>query len=119
MTEATTVHEDNQACIAMIANNIVSGRNKHMELKMHYVRERVQAGDVKIEYVKTSEQRADILTKNLPRPTFERLRDLLLDPSSRAEVSRTTTAMGKKAKPSTCKTEASNGSESVCEMGNE
>ena len=81
MSSPTILYEDNQACISMIANNVISGRNKHMELKMHYVRERVQAGDIKVQYISTNEQQADILTKNLPRPAFEKLRTTLLDPS--------------------------------------
>ena len=68
--------------MAMVANNVISGRNKHMELKMHYVRERVQAGDVVMKYINTTKQRADILTKNLPKPAFEKIRELLLDPSA-------------------------------------
>ena len=47
---------------------------------MHYVRERVQANDLKLSYVETDDQRADLLTKNLARVRFERMRDLLLDP---------------------------------------
>ena len=76
----TTLHEDNAACLKMATNQIVSARNKHMELKMHYVRERVEAGDIQLKYISTSMQRADILTKNLPRPAFERFRSLLLTP---------------------------------------
>ena len=69
------------ACIQMTTSHIVSGRNKHMELKMHYVRERVKSGDIALNYVSTKDQLADILTKILPRPCFERNRDLLLQPT--------------------------------------
>ena len=51
-----------------------------MQLKLHYVRERVRANDICLEYIGTKDQRADLLTKNLPRPSFERMRGLLLDP---------------------------------------
>jgi hypothetical protein len=78
--QPTTLFEDNAACLRMAANKLVSARNKHLELKMHYVRERVSAGDVRLEYISTHLQRADILTKNLPRPAFERFRELLLQP---------------------------------------
>ena len=64
----------------MATNKIISARNKHLELKMHYVRERVDAGDIVLKYICTAEQKADLLTKNLPRPTFERIRRLLLEP---------------------------------------
>jgi hypothetical protein len=66
----------------MATNALVSGRNKHMEIKMHYVRERVDAKDVKLHYISTTAQRADLLTKNLPRPGFERFRTLLMSPGT-------------------------------------
>jgi hypothetical protein len=76
----TVLFEDNKACIQMAASAMVSARNKHLELKMHYVRERVRANDLKLLYVGTKDQRADMLTKNLPRPDFERMCDLLMCP---------------------------------------
>jgi hypothetical protein len=79
---ATVVHEDNAACIKMASNKVVSGRNKHMEIKMHFVRERLEAGDIQLQYISTTEQRADALTKILPRPAFERFRRLLMTPAT-------------------------------------
>ena len=52
-------------------------------MKMHFVRERFEAGAVKLQFIPTIRQRA-LLTKNLPRPTFERLREELLDPAGLA-----------------------------------
>ena len=77
----TLFHEDNAACIKMATNAIVSGRNKHMELKMHFVREKVEALDISLQYVSTRAQRADLLTKNLPRPAFEKFRAQLMPPA--------------------------------------
>ena len=76
----TCFYEDNRACIKMASNLIVSGRNKHIELKMHYVRERVAARDIELTYVSTHGQRADLLTKNLARPAFIKFRSSLLSP---------------------------------------
>ena len=60
----TVFHEDNAACIKRASNPVVSGRNKHMQLKMHYVRERVNGKDISLTYVSTKAQRADLLTKH-------------------------------------------------------
>ena len=76
---ATVLKEDNKACIQWHLTT-VSGRNKHLELKMHYVRERISAGDIKLDYIDTKKQRADIFTKILARPAFEKNRELLLNP---------------------------------------
>ena len=83
----TALFEDNAACVKMAENQLVSGRNKHMELKMHFVRERVSAGDIKLVQVSTTVQRADLFTKNLCRPLFESFRRDLLEPRTIEPVS--------------------------------
>ena len=84
--EPTIVHEDNTACISMVKNKIVSARNKHMELKMHFVREQVERKVVQLKKISTQKQRADLLTKNLPRPSFEHLRLAMLNPKLYGET---------------------------------
>ena len=74
------LNEDNQACIKMAENPIVSGRNKHMCTKMHYIRERIREKDVRLQYIPTKDQMADILTKNLPSHKFIPLREKMLNP---------------------------------------
>lgn len=85
--KATTIHEDNQACIKMATNNMVSARNKHLELKMHYVREQIQKKTIALVYTPTNQQLADALTKNLPRPSFETFREEMLNPKQTANDS--------------------------------
>ena len=79
--EPTTIYEDNQACIHMATNKMITGRNKHMELKQHYVRSLVQSKAVKLQFIGTKQQRADIFTKNLGSIDFARTRGLLLETS--------------------------------------
>ena len=52
-------------------------RSKHIEIKYHYIRDIVQRGAVKLLYVATEEQIADILTKPLARMKFEYFRERL------------------------------------------
>jgi hypothetical protein len=52
-------------------------RSKHIEIKYHYVRDMVQKGAVKLQYISTDEQVADVLTKPLSRVKFEYFRDKL------------------------------------------
>ena len=47
---------------------------------MHFVREQVERKVVQLKKISTQKQRADLLTKNLPRPSFEHLRLAMLDP---------------------------------------
>ena len=50
---------------------------KHIEIKYHYIRDMVQRGEVKLQYVVTDEQIADVLTKPLGRVNFEYFREKL------------------------------------------
>ena len=73
------VFEDNSACRAMATCRQVSGRNKHFELKQHFIREQVKAKLLQLLPIPTAVQIADIFTKATPRPVFELHRDKLLN----------------------------------------
>ena len=73
-TGPITVYEDNQSCIKQAENPCDREAQKHIDLRAHYLREQVHANNVKMIYVSTGEQIADGLSKNLPRPEFEKHR---------------------------------------------
>ena len=52
-------------------------KTKHIAINYHYVREFVKDKQVKMEYVSSKEQIADIFTKALPKDAFEYLRGKL------------------------------------------
>ena len=52
-------------------------RTKHIPIKYHFLREQVAELNVKMEYIATKEQIADIFTKPLPKETFEYLKQQL------------------------------------------
>ena len=45
-------------------------KSKHIEIKYHYIRDMVQRGAVKLQYVATDKQIADVLMKPLSRVKF-------------------------------------------------
>jgi hypothetical protein len=61
----------------MSKNPVHHKRTKHIELDIHFVRERVQIGQLRVLHVPTGEQYADVMTKGLPTRTFEAFRDSL------------------------------------------
>lgn len=65
---------DNSSAINISKNPIMHSRTKHIEIKYHFLREKVAKKEVKVEYVCKSEQIADIFTKPLPKDSFEHLR---------------------------------------------
>jgi ATP sulfurylase len=66
---------DNQSYIKMTENHVFHDRSKHIEIRYHYIRDMVQRGAIKIQYVSTDEQVADVLTKPLSRVKFEHFQD--------------------------------------------
>ena len=69
------IREDNQACIAFSLNPGVYKKSKHIDVKFHFVRERVASKEIVLEYIDTKDQLADILTKALDGPSFTKLRE--------------------------------------------
>lgn len=73
----TMINCGNQSCIKMSGDLMFHARTKHINNKFHVIRNLVQVGIMKLEYVSTDEQVAGILTKALPNKKFEYLRNLL------------------------------------------
>ena len=68
---------DNTSAISISKNPVFHSKTKHIPIKYHFLREQVAQKVVKLEYVPTKEQIADIFTKPLAKEPFEYLRDKL------------------------------------------
>ena len=78
-TEPTVVYNDNQAAIAMSKQTFSTSATRHMKLRFHYIREKLQDGTIQVRYLETGKMVADMMTKALGRVLFERFRNMLLD----------------------------------------
>jgi hypothetical protein len=72
-----TVTCDNQSALKLAKNPVFHARTKHIEVHHHFVRERVLGGEVKLDYIPTDQQPADMFTKPLSRTKFEQHRATL------------------------------------------
>jgi hypothetical protein len=61
-----TLYEDNQACIALSKNPEDHKRTKHIQVKYHVLRDYVKNKLIKLEYIASKYQLADLFTKSLP-----------------------------------------------------
>jgi hypothetical protein len=68
---------DNISTILMAENPVFHARTKHIEIDLHFVREKVQSQEIRIQHVNSAAQIADIFTKALPSSQFLNLREKL------------------------------------------
>ena len=54
----------------MSSNPVLHKRTKHIEIDIHFVRERVSLGEVRVLHVPSALQFADVMTKGLPNQLF-------------------------------------------------
>ncbi|KAH9763606.1 retrovirus-related pol polyprotein from transposon RE1 [Citrus sinensis] len=64
-------------CIFLARNPIFHSRSKHIELDVHYIRDKVINKELEVRYIPTEEQVADVLTKPLSFPKFSYFRSKL------------------------------------------
>eukprot|EP00052_Salpingoeca_macrocollata_P029827 m.307284 g.307284 ORF g.307284 m.307284 type:complete len:509 (-) comp23022_c5_seq5:537-2063(-) len=74
----TSLLEDNQATIKIATNAMTTSRTKHIDLRQHFVRDVITAGDVVLEYCPTADMVADELTKALSKAQHVALRGFMM-----------------------------------------
>jgi hypothetical protein len=72
------VHEDNQSTIRMANSDKFTPQTKHIALKYHHFCSHVKNGCIEINYCRTEDQKADLLTKPLADAAFFKLRHMLI-----------------------------------------
>ena len=75
--ETTIIHCNNQSCVKLSENPVLHDGSKHIEMRYQYLRDMVQKGAIRLQYVPTEEQIADIFTKPLTAVKFVYFRDKL------------------------------------------
>ncbi|XP_047326380.1 secreted RxLR effector protein 161-like [Impatiens glandulifera] len=71
------LYVDNKFALALMKNSVFHGRRKPIDTKYHFIRECVEGSQVKVEFVRMDEQKADILTKTLPASKLVMMRHLI------------------------------------------
>ena len=66
-----TLYCDNQSAVLYSSNNKSSGAAKHIDIKCHVVKDRIQDQTISLKYINTKFMLADPLTKGLPPSIFK------------------------------------------------
>ena len=53
--DSTIIQCDNQSCIKLLEYPVFHDRSKHIEMRYHYIRDLVQRGALKLQYIHTDE----------------------------------------------------------------
>ena len=70
---------DNQAAIAIAANAGNHQRTKHIDVRLHHLRQHLSRNMYRLQWIPTAEQLADVLTKHVqPHAQFNMLVSQLL-----------------------------------------
>ncbi|PNX86735.1 NBS-containing resistance-like protein [Trifolium pratense] len=77
LSQATLVYCDDVSAIYLSGNPVQHQRTKHIEMDIHFVREKVARGQARVLHVPSRHQIADIFTKDLPRVLFDDFRTCL------------------------------------------
>jgi len=76
--EVPVIRSDNQAAIQIASNDTLHSRSKHIDIRYHFIRQMIQQGQIKLTWISTKAQQADINTKNLSVSTYISLRKKLM-----------------------------------------
>ncbi|GKF91914.1 ribonuclease H-like domain-containing protein, partial [Tanacetum coccineum] len=77
LSSAMLVYCDNVSVVYLSCNSVQHQRTKHIEIDIHFVRDLVAGGQVRVLHVPSRYQYADIFTKGLPFTLFEEFRNSL------------------------------------------
>ena len=64
------IYCDNTSTINLTRNPVQHSRTKHIDIRHHFIRDHVQKKDIKVEFIPTHLQVANIFTKPLAREQF-------------------------------------------------
>lgn len=68
--DVVNVFCDSQSAIFLVKKNVHHERTKHMPVRMHFIRDVIEQGDVSVQKILTSKNPADMLTKVIPVQKF-------------------------------------------------
>ena len=73
-----TLYCDNQGSLELAKNPVHHQRSKHIDIRYHFVRDEVKLGSVKLMYVPSEQNIADIFTKPINSVKTQKFRSLLM-----------------------------------------
>jgi hypothetical protein len=76
--EPTTIYIDSLSAKTLSEQYKINNNSSHMIMRLNYIHQEIKSGTINLQYIDTTNQVADILTKLLPINAFVKLRTILL-----------------------------------------
>jgi hypothetical protein len=73
----TILFGDNQGAISLAKNPTHHAKTKHVDVQLHFIRDHIEKGTIKVEYCPTEDMLADLMTKGLARDRHAKLLGLM------------------------------------------
>ena len=71
-TAASAVYCDNRSAKQGVETGSFSSKMRHVAIKYHFVRDHVEKGDIRVEWIQSSDNRSDVFTKPLQKYLFSK-----------------------------------------------
>ena len=75
--KAISVHCDSSSALCLARHQVFHERSKHIDVRLHFIRDEVEKGNAKVVKISTLHNPADMLTKALPKEKFEHCKELI------------------------------------------
>ena len=75
----TIIHQDNKGAISLTNGGGQHKRSKHFQIEFDMLREKVREKEIEIKYMETNEMIADMFTKMLHKPLFQKHRNKFME----------------------------------------
>lgn len=77
INKPTLIFSDNQGAIKLSKNAVFHKRSKHVDVRVHFIRDHQSKGNMSIQYIPTNKQPADMFTKSLASPSLNNCKQML------------------------------------------
>ena len=71
------IHCDSQSAIHLANHQVYHERKKHIDIRLHFVRDMIESKEIVVEKVASEENPANVFTKSLPRSRFKHFLNLV------------------------------------------
>ncbi|CAJ2648276.1 unnamed protein product [Trifolium pratense] len=71
------IHCDSQSAIHLANHQVYHERTKHIDIRLHFVRDMIETKEIMVQKIASEENPADMFTKSLPRTKFKHCLDLI------------------------------------------